>query len=213
MKPIDWMDRLVGDTRGRLIGLMRRSRRTIGELSQTLGLTDNAVRTHVAGLERDGIVEPAGSNPAERGKPARLYALTAEGEELFPKAYALILGGLVDEIDRTQGRDKAVRLLQSVGRGAVAGMKPAADLGGRVNAAAGVLRELGGDVDVSRTAAGWRIQGYGCPLSAVTAEHPQVCELARALVEEVTGEPVTECCEHGARPRCAFELPSKKSGH
>ncbi len=45
------------------------------------------------------------------------------------------------------------------------------------------------------------LQGYACPLSAVTAKHPQVCALARALVEEITGEPVTECCERGDRPR------------
>ncbi len=209
----NWINRLLGDTRARLMGLMRRSNRTISELSGSLELTDNAVRTHVAVLERDGIVESVGSNAAERGKPARLYALTREGEELFPKAYALILGELVGEIDRTDGRERAVELLRAVGKRAAASVPRSAKAVERVEAAAETLRGLGGDVEVQRTAKGWRIQGYGCPLSRVTADHAEVCEVARMLVEEITGESVAECCERGGRPRCAFELPMKKGHH
>jgi predicted ArsR family transcriptional regulator len=73
-------------------------------------------------------------------------------------------------------------------------------------AAAAALRGLGGDVEVQRTADGYRLQGYGCPLSAVTAKHPQVCALARALVEEITGQSVTECCDREGRPRCGFRI-------
>jgi predicted ArsR family transcriptional regulator len=75
-----------------------------------------------------------------------------------------------------------------------------------VEVAAAALRSLGGDVEVQRTEGGYTLQGYGCPLSAVTAKHPEVCALARALVEEITGQPVTECCERNARPRCRFRI-------
>ena len=67
--------------------------------------------------------------------------------------------------------------------------------------AAAALRSLGGDIEVRRTDRGFTLQGYGCPLSAVTAKHPEVCALARALVEEITGEPVTECCERERTPQ------------
>jgi predicted ArsR family transcriptional regulator len=55
-----WLQRLFGDTRVEMLRLLRRSRQTITSLADALRLTDNAVRTHVAALERDGIVEPAG---------------------------------------------------------------------------------------------------------------------------------------------------------
>ena len=171
-----------------------------------MGLTDNAVRTHVAALERDGLVEPVGTQRDTGGKPARVYALTGEGEELFPKAYALVLGELVGEIARVDGWERATALLREVGRRAAAGAAAPADREGRVAVAAAALRSLGGDVEVQRTDHGYRLQGYGCPLSAVTAKHPQVCALARALVEEITGEPVTECCERSGRPRCRFQI-------
>jgi hypothetical protein len=52
--------------------------------------------------------------------------------------------------------------------------------------------------------------GYGRPLSAVTATYPDVCALAKALVEEITDQPVTECCERTVRPQCGF-LINKRS--
>src|SRR5262245_18120904 len=112
----NWLEDLAGETRSELLRLLRRSRHTITSLAQSLRLTDNAVRTHVAALERDGLVEHVGTQRDTGGKPARVYSLTAEGEELFPKAYAIVLGGLVDEIARAEGRDRVVELLRSVGK-------------------------------------------------------------------------------------------------
>src|SRR5688572_13552132 len=111
----NWVERLVGETQAKMLQLLRRSRRTINDLSESLGLTDNAVRTHVAALSRDGIIEPVGTQRDTGGKPARLYALTEAGEELFPKAYAMVLAGLVEEIARRDGRERADELLRSVG--------------------------------------------------------------------------------------------------
>ena len=203
----NWLDRLTGETRAKLLHLLRRSRQTITALADAMHLTDNAVRTHIAVLERDGIVEQVGTQRDTGGKPARLYGLTGEGEELFPKAYALVLGELVEEIARVDGWERATALLRAVGRRAASGAAAPADRGSRVAVAAAALRSLGGDVEVQRTNDGYTLQGYGCPLSAVTAKHPEVCALARALVEEITGEPVTECCERNTRPRCRFRIP------
>lgn len=202
----NWVERLVGETQARVLHLLRRSRRTINDLSESLGLTDNAVRTHVAALSRDGIIEPVGTQRDTGGKPARLYALTEAGEELFPKAYAMVLAGLVEEIARRDGRERADELLRAVGARAGSGVPRPDDLPGRVEAAAAALRSLGGDVEVQRTDAGWRLQGFGCPLSSVTAAQAQVCALAQSLVETITGRPVTECCDRSGRPRCAFQV-------
>lgn len=205
-----WLERLAGETRAKLLTLLRRSRQTITALADALHLTDNAVRTHIAALERDGIVEPVGTLRDTGGKPARLYALTPDGEELFPKAYAQVLAGLVDEIGRVDGAPHAAALLRAVGKRVASALPVPADREGRVHAAAAALRSLGGDVEVERTRGGYRLQGYACPLSSVTAQHAQVCELGRALVEEITGEAVTECCEREGRPRCAFVVEGER---
>ena len=202
----NWIEKLHGDSRAKLIRLLRRSQQTITALAKALDLTDNAVRTHIASLERDGIVTQVGTARDTGGKPARLYALTPAGEELFPKAYALVLGELVQEMSRVEGREKTVALLRAVGQrvGKAAAQSP--DLKGRVATAASVLRELGGDIEVQEIDRGYLLKGYACPLSAVAASHPEVCDLARALAEEIIGQPVTECCERDGRARCGFKV-------
>lgn len=201
-----WLERLTGETRADLLHLLRRSPRTITELADALGLTDNAVRTHIASLERDGIVTHVGTERATGGKPARLYALSTDGEELFPKAYAFVLGGLLEEIAKADGWERATALLSEVGRRAAAAAEHTGDAESRVVSAATAFRQLGGDVEVQPIEQGWQLQGFGCPLAAVSARHPQVCALARALIAEITGLPVTECCERGGRPQCRFRV-------
>ena len=205
----NWLERLTGETQARLLALLRRSQQTITSLASALGLTDNAVRLHIAALRRDGIVEDVGKQGDTGGKPARLYGLTREGEELFPKAYALVLGKLVEAIVRTQGRERAVELLRAVGAQAAASARTGANREQRLEAAAGVFRDLGADAVVEKSADGWRLQAHGCPLSAVTAGHPEMCELGKALVDEVVGAPVTECCERDGHARCGFTIAGR----
>src|SRR4051812_9605396 len=95
-----WKQRLLGSTRGRIITLLRRGERTVNELADALGLTDNAVRTHLAALERDGLAALRGVRRGI-GKPAHVYALTPEAESLFPGAYAAVLSTLLDALRGT----------------------------------------------------------------------------------------------------------------
>jgi predicted ArsR family transcriptional regulator len=203
-----WLATLTGETQSRLLGLLRRSRQTITGLAEALGLTDNAVRMHVSALRRDGFVEDVGAVRDTGGKPARLYSLSREGEELFPKAYAQVLQALIQESLRRDGRERTVALLRTIGARLAAGIRSESDAKHRVQAAAAAFRALGADVEIQRTKEGWQLRGYGCPLAAVSAETPEVCELGKALVEEITGASVTECCERGGggNPRCAFAI-------
>ena len=202
----NWLERLIGETQAKLLVLLRRAPRSIAGLSDALHVTDNAVRTHVAALDRHGLVAHVGTQRDTGGKPARVYSITSEAEELFPKAYALVLGGLVDELNRTNGRERTADLLRLVGRRAAEQHGRPADPEEGARAATVLLQSLGADIELQRTDAGWLMQGYGCPLSKVTAGHPEVCELVKAIVAEVVGVPVTECCDRSGRPRCAFKI-------
>lgn len=206
---MDWIEMFLGSTRSRLLGLLRRSRQSINGLAGALGITDNAVRTHVAAMQRDGIVRSAGMERSTGGKPAQLYEITPEAEELYPKAYGWVLSELLRLLQERGAQGEVEALMREVGRRAAAGLGDAEeDEAARVLAAAEMLRQLGGDLEVQETDCGWRIQGFGCPFSAVTSRHEEVCALGESLVAEVTGLPVTECCDRGERPRCAFEVSS-----
>src|SRR5690606_37433730 len=110
-------------------------------------------------------------------------------EEMFPKAYALVLNTLLELLEEREGRSRVVALLRDAGARAVAGGAPAAGEEARVRTAVEVLRRLGGDVELERGESGWTIRGYGCPLSAVVSEHDSACQLAESLVAEITALP------------------------
>ena len=72
MRSARWDKRFWSSTRGRIVLLLRRGSRTVHELAVALGLTDNAVRTHLTALERDGLVAPSGTRPGTAAKSTLL---------------------------------------------------------------------------------------------------------------------------------------------
>ena len=71
--------RFLETTRGQIVALLRRGARTVEDLAKALGLTDNAIRAHLAALERDGLVRPDGSRRGiGAGKPALVYGVPPE---------------------------------------------------------------------------------------------------------------------------------------
>jgi predicted ArsR family transcriptional regulator len=206
-----WDERFFHSTRGRIVSLLRRSKCTVEDLARALDLTDNGVRAHLAVLERDAIVRQRGSlrRTSGGGKPAYVYELTQEGEELFPKAYEPTLRRLLEVLSERLGLEESEALLRSVGRRLAEEHSTLVDgVHVRLETAVEVLNELGGLAELEERDGTVVIRGYSCPLAAVTPDHPEVCRMAEALVAEVAGVSVQEHCDRGERPRCCFEVAS-----
>ncbi len=99
MSPVSQANAVEGDSRNRLVVHLRRGLRTVGELARAVGLTPNAVRQHLAVLERDGIVVRRPSQRATgalpRGKPATRYEIAPDAVVSFSRAYAPVLTALL----------------------------------------------------------------------------------------------------------------------
>jgi predicted ArsR family transcriptional regulator len=204
-----WDQKFFESTRGQLVTLLRRAGRTVEELAQALGLTDNGVRTHMATRERDGIVRQRGSkrHGSSGGKPAYVYELTPEAEELFPKAYEPVLSQLLDVLAVQLGPQESEALLRSVGRRiAEEQTVPADGVREGLEAAASVFNKLGGLAELEERDGSFIIRSYSCPLAGVAPDHPEVCRMAETLLTELAGVPVYEHCDRGDRPRCCFEI-------
>ena len=201
-----WRQRLLASTRGRVMTLLRWGPRTVNELAEALGLTDNGVRLHLAALERDGLVEQEGVRRGA-GKPAYVYRLTAEADALFPKAYATVFSEILTYIRDEQGTAALHEFLRAVGRRAGERARASAPtLRERVDAAVALLGELGGLAEAVDTGDAIEIRGFSCPLAAVVGTNPEACALAEELIGGVVGADVEECCDRSAPPRCAFRI-------
>lgn len=201
--------RFFETTRGQIVARLRRRAHTVEELARALGLTDNAVRNHLATLERDGIVRQEGLRRGPgAGKPAVVYELHPEADALFSRAYRPLLTATLDVLVAELPPDQAASVLEKVGRrvAQVAGGRATGSLDDRATAAAAVLRSLGGDVEVVTEDGTVRLRASGCPLGSTVAQRPEACRAVEALVSEIVGVPVRECCSRGARPRCCFTV-------
>ena len=206
MPGVQWNQRFFGSTRGRIIMLLRRDRRTVDELAQRLNLTDNAVRAHLATLERDGFVRQSGERRGS-GKPAFVYELSPEAEQLFPKAYGPVLRELLGVLSDEMLAGEVEALMRRTGqRLAMQQHFPEGDLQSRLKMAVNILNELGGLAELEEENGTYIIQGYSCPLAAVVPGHPEVCRLAGTLISELAGQPVKECCVGNEPARCRFSV-------
>ena len=176
-------------------------------MAKALGITDNAVRAQLTSLERDGLIRQHSLRRGP-GKPSQSYTLTAEFEPVLSRAYLPFLVRLVRELAHRLPEDQLVALLGDLGRHWAAELHAeTGDPKSRAAAASALLNELGGVTDVEERGGQLTIRGFSCPLDVVVRENPRVCLAIEALLSELTGAPVKECCDRsGERARCCFEV-------
>jgi len=203
--------RFFDSTRGQIVTLLRGAPCTVEELAGKLNLTDNAVRAHLATLERDGLVRQSGLRRGPR-KPHFTYVLTEAADRLFPKAYDALLNQLIAVLKTRLEPAEIEGVLREVGRALAAGAPAgnAASLESRVQTALKVLEAIGGAAEVEKHGDKLVIVSTGCPLAAAVSVHPEVCRLAETLVAEIVKAPVAELCDRDGRPKCRFEISHKE---
>jgi len=206
MSLLRWNQRFFASTRGRIVLLLRRAGHTVEELAQALSLTDNAIRAHLATLERDGFVRQLGERRGS-GKPAYLYGLSPDAEQLFPKAYGPTLRQLLEVLHEDMTPDEVELLMRRTGQRLAEGWDhPTGDLRSRLKMAVDVLNELGGLAEIEQQEGMYYIHGYSCPLATVVPGHPEVCHLAETMLTELVGLPIQQCCDGRDDAKCCFKV-------
>jgi predicted ArsR family transcriptional regulator len=196
----------LAGTRGRIIDLIRRSPTTVTAIAKQLELSYNAVRGHLAALERDGLVR---QGDVRRGgtRPSATYELAPGVDDALSRAYMPFASHLVRTLNDHIPERELDEIMRDVGRRlATDWPRPRGTPMERVEGASALLQELGAPNEVERVNGTVRIRGFGCLLAAAVQGRPQVCRAMEALLSEFLETPVRECCERGERPRCCFDV-------
>jgi predicted ArsR family transcriptional regulator len=196
---------VYGSTREEIVHLLQRGPSTVEEVAQSAGLTPNAVRSHLATLGRDGLVERMGFRKGS-GRPARLYRLTQKALNDLSEAHRPFLAALVRVLAQELPSDRVRELLVATGRSLAPSLPPEADYAARRKAALAALRGLGADVEAIEDAGALVIKGFACPLGDAVRSCPDVCHAVGALLEDVLHRKVASECRHDGRPACRFRV-------
>jgi len=187
---------------------VRRGHHTVNSLATDLGVTDNAVRLHLAALERDGLLERRGTRRSGlAGQPAAEYDLTPDGEIALSRAYPPAFTALVSALG-ARLEPRALRALFADAGRRLAGEAGAASgpLAHRAGACAALLESLGGSVTVQAERREAVLIGAGCPLAAAVRAEPATCTLVEAMLARHAGVRAEQQCHRGDEPRCRFRL-------
>jgi DeoR family suf operon transcriptional repressor len=190
-----------------LVELKRSPGGTVRALATQLGLSMNAVRSHLKELEAERLVSH------ERlahgvGAPVYVYRLTPAGEALFPRRYEDALLRVLDHVAEREGRAAAVELLAASRFDALRARLLAeladATPAERMRAVAQVLSDQGYMAEGAATFCCGTLVQHNCAIRAAAERYPEICAVERRFLEEVLGGRV-ELRTHQIAGGCACE--------
>lgn len=194
--------------------LHKRDGMTVDELSLKLEISRNAVNQHISSLENNGFLENS-SMTNTGGRPSKIYTLTTNGLELFPKHYALFSNLLIHWIKDKIGQNELKSCMTELGKqvsqefkGRMQGHKSLSD---KVDEVALIMHELGYEarVDTSLKKSP-EIIANNCVFHQLADESNEVCELDLTLLSTLLNMKIIhkECMVKGGNC-CRFGMTKK----
>ncbi len=184
---------------------------TVDELAQRLNITRNAVRQHIAVLERDLLIKQLGTRPS-MGRPELLYGLAKKGRETFPRRYSwfseLLLNALFKEVGSEGLAERTAKMGELVANDLLARQRPPETSEMAINELNKVMVELGYNSKVKAGDNGeLKIEASNCVFHDLAEKHPEVCQFDLALMATFTGATVCheECMVRGGKV-CRFQF-------
>lgn len=189
-----------GQTRRRIMSTMLRTGpATAAELAKKVELSPAGVRRHIDKLLDEELVEacpPQSQLPSAkptRGRPAQHYRLTEDGRDSFGNGYDELALEAIAEIEELGGREavrklarkRAQRLLGSVDKrdsGVATG-----DVAGAATRVADAFAAHGYAAEANHVGSSLQLCQHHCPVHAVAAEYPEICEAEHELIAELVG--------------------------
>lgn len=204
---------LLGDTRARIVELVRDQPRSVAALAVELELSEVAVRRHLAVLEDEDLLVGETVRRQGPGRPGTIYRTTERAARLFPDRTAEFANELLDFLTDRLGHD-AVREFfrwrqERVKARYASELAGTQDRDGQVARLADLLSEDGFPSTVHADGGGLALTQGHCAIREVAEAHPEVCQVEAEMFEDLLGVGVSRqlTLARGAS-QCVCEIPA-----
>jgi len=198
-------------TRRQIITILRvEGPMSAGDLAERVGITEMAIRRHIATLERDALIYPT-TIRQPMGRPAKVYQLTEEADDLFPKNYHTLTLDLLEDIVKVDGAEKVKALFDQREERLVQQYKEmlhGKSMQEKVAAIAETQNRKGYLAKFEAKEDGtFEIIEYNCPIAQVSRLYPETCSCETNVFRRVLEADVnrSECLAEGGTC-CVFKI-------
>jgi predicted ArsR family transcriptional regulator len=203
-------------TEDRILYLLKsKGPQTAAQLAKRLGVTAMAVRHHLYGFDRDGLVQCADQHRPV-GRPVRVWRLTERAAARFPESHAELTLEIIAAMRTTFGEEGLDRLLAERTRLQLRAYREqirVADDGSlesRVRVLAAIRREQGYMAEcVTRADGTLLLREHHCPICVAAKSCQGLCREELGLFRAVLGTRVqVERTDHilAGASRCAYMI-------
>lgn len=159
---------------------------SILEMARELGITEMAVRKHIQALEKDGFIRSAIQRQT-KGRPSKLYQLTAKGEDLFPKKYKQLSVELLTEL-KSMGQGHLITELFSRRKNRLVQKYEIQTAGKSFSEKLQVLEDLllleGFMPEVRIEEGQVHLKEFNCPYIETAEEFKQICRSEKEFIKD-----------------------------
>jgi len=206
----DTMDTQQKTTKDKILHLLKKEAfLTVNDLTERLDITHMAVRKHLAGLEKDGMILSKETKQA-MGRPLQVYFLSDKAENFFPKNYEGLSIEFLHDIQALYGEDsiqqlftkREERLIQEYST-RMHGKDPLE----KVNEMAKIQNEKGYMAELFQIDEHtYELLEYNCPLLEIAKEFKIACRCETAMLQKVleTDNVQRSCCRTDGDSYCKF---------
>ena len=161
------------------------------ELARKLGINESAVRRHLDALEREGLVSSRFER-CERGRPKKMFSLTANGRGMFPRKSGAFLSLLSQAITRRYGEEEVSLLMSVVAKDFAEKLitkEIRGDLENRLKQQVQLLDDYGFFTSLSKRGDEYVIEYRNCVFEDVIPQFGKyVCKIDEEITRKVAGE-------------------------
>lgn len=189
--------------------LLRQGSMTVKDIQDALDMSSTAIRQHLTRLLGEGLVT---SHEERRGvgRPVKVYTLTNRARALTGCHCDYLAVTLLEEMVLLEGPEKMRVLLERVSR-RLANLYEQEVSGSalfeRVQELARALDRRGIVADVAVEEGAIVLHEYTCPYHGLAQDYRDICEMEKAMMSQVLGQPVTlRYCMMDGHQGCAFHM-------
>jgi len=174
--------------------LLRKSKLTINDLAEAVGINAISVRHHLSNLEKEGLIE-AEEERHGVGRPRLVYSLTEDGMERFPTKYLRLTTRLLAQMKESMPGPMVAQLFNQVAED-LAGQYAAdikdLNMEERLDFVKDLLAQEGFTVEWELKDGKYEIHEISCPYYQIGVAHPEVCTVDQTLISKMLALPVNK---------------------